>query len=75
MKTLVSIAEAKAHLEKLLERAAQGEEIVIVENGVQVGALSYATSSEPVAVVSSEPVPVPSSEPTSWSRVNRMPNP
>ncbi len=72
MKTLVSIAEAKAHLEKLLERAAQGEEIVIVENGVQVGALSYATSSEPVAVVSSEPVPVPSSEPTSM--VSSKPN-
>ena len=65
MKTLVSIAEAKAHLEKLLERAAQGEEIIIMENGLQVGALNYATSSSAASVVSSEPTSVVSSEPTS----------
>jgi metallo-beta-lactamase family protein len=70
MKTLVSLAEAKAHLEKLLERASHGEEIVIVENGVEVGAIHATSSSrEPVVsssrepVVSSSPAPVVSSSP------------
>ncbi len=61
MKTLVSIAEAKAHLEKLLERAAHGEEIVIVEHGVEVGRLGGATSS--ASLPASSPVSAPASSP------------
>ncbi len=55
MKTLVSIAEAKAHLEKLLERAANGEQIVIVENGIEIGGL-VSSGAVSVPVISSAPV-------------------
>ncbi len=66
MKTLVSIAEAQTHLQKLLERAANGEEIVIVENGLEVGALVASRSAvAPVAVkpVSSNAPVKPASSP------------
>ncbi len=70
MKTLVSVAEAQAHLEKLLERAANGEEIVIVENGIEVGALVSSHSAvNPVSSIkpASSPVspvkPIPAAKP------------
>ncbi len=73
MKTLVSIEEAKAHLEKLLERAAHGEEIVIVENGVEIGALVAQTAAQtkqaPVAAVKSMPEKKPVAKATTKNRL------
>ena len=70
MKTLVTVAETKDNLEKLLERAANGEEIVIVDNGVEIGALhaknpvssqaSKSVSSNPATPVSSPNIHTPS---------------
>lgn len=61
MKTLVSIAEAKAHLERLLERAALGEEIIIIENGIEIGVIHAPDSSQAQAPVN-KLVPVVSSD-------------
>jgi metallo-beta-lactamase family protein len=63
MKTLVSIAEAKAHLETLLARAATGEEIVIVEDGVEIGAIHGASSKSAMVASSQEPVILSSPKP------------
>ncbi len=40
--TMVNIAEAKAHLSEILERVAQGEEIMICKRNVPVASLKAA---------------------------------
>ena len=65
MKTLVSIAEAQAHLQKLLERAANGEEIVIVENGLEVGVLVSSRAASPVSSHAVNPVSSHAASPVS----------
>jgi prevent-host-death family protein len=47
MTTVVDIAEAKAHLSKLLDRAAAGEEIVLGKAGKPYAKLVRASEQEP----------------------------
>ncbi len=76
MKTLVSMAEAKAHLEDLLQRAAKGEEIVIVDGDLEVGHLVARNSSAKTAGTAS-PTPAVTtaklSNPAKSSRSNKTP--
>jgi metallo-beta-lactamase family protein len=77
MKTLVSLAEAKAHLEDLLQRAARGEEIVIVEDGLEVGQLvargSSAVSAKAEAPASKKPSGTAPSTPSKPSNTKKRP--
>ena len=47
MESIVNVHEAKSHHSRLLERVAQGEEIVIAKSGVPVARLVPVAQEEP----------------------------
>jgi prevent-host-death family protein len=47
METIVNVHEAKTHLSRLLERVAQGQEVIIAKSGVPVARLVPMPTKQP----------------------------